>query len=380
MHESGATRRARLLTDGELAWVYGPRRHELATVAHRRQASAVGDVVAARHRWRRAVRDRSRRQARPRQPRTPSAEYRARLRKLPRGATQAHERSTSPPSRSTRGTERARSGHAGRHAALSVGQLRSGDRHRARSSLSALRQLAERRDRASAHGRARGRRGGGAAVERHGRDRVRAARAAPPGRPPARELVDLRRRHRAPHARSSPRSASTYRSSIRWTRASGASSMRKETRAIFLESPVNPTCRVLDLRPVSYITKETGIALVVDSTFASPDQLPPARARRGRRHSLGDEISERASRRAGRRRLRNDLVHRRSSAEDDSVGPGARIRSPAGCSSAASRRWTFACSRHNENAMQIAEWCAARKEIKRVHYPGLPIHPDHESP
>ena len=30
--------------------------------------------------------------------------------------------------------------------------------------------------------------------------------------------------------------------------------MRKETRAIFVESPVNPTCRVLDLRPISYLT------------------------------------------------------------------------------------------------------------------------------
>jgi len=28
--------------------------------------------------------------------------------------------------------------------------------------------------------------------------------------------------------------------------------------------------------------------------------------------------------------------------------------------------------------MKIAEWCTERKEIKRVHYPGLPAHPDHE--
>src|ERR1035437_3278845 len=41
--------------------------------------------------------------------------------------------------------------------------------------------------------------------------------------------------------------------------------LRKETRAIFVESPVNPTCRVLDLRPISYLTKEVGLALVVDS-------------------------------------------------------------------------------------------------------------------
>src|SRR5207248_7397108 len=35
------------------------------------------------------------------------------------------------------------------------------------------------------------------------------------------------------------------------------------------------TCRVLDLRPVSHFTQEEGIALVVDSTFASPVNLRP---------------------------------------------------------------------------------------------------------
>ena len=51
--------------------------------------------------------------------------------------------------------------------------------------------------------------------------------------------------------------------------------MRKETRAIFVESPVNPTCRVIDLRPISYLTKEGGLALVIDSTFASPINFRP---------------------------------------------------------------------------------------------------------
>ena len=40
-------------------------------------------------------------------------------------------------------------------------------------------------------------------------------------------------------------------SSIPPSRAPGASAIKKETRAIFVESPVNPTCRVLDLRPLS---------------------------------------------------------------------------------------------------------------------------------
>ena len=51
--------------------------------------------------------------------------------------------------------------------------------------------------------------------------------------------------------------------------------LRRETRAIFLETPVNPTCRVLDMRPVSLLTKESGLALVVDSTFASPINFRP---------------------------------------------------------------------------------------------------------
>ncbi|HVA58173.1 MAG: molybdopterin dinucleotide binding domain-containing protein [Gemmatimonadaceae bacterium] len=42
MHPEDA--RQRLLTDGELAWVYGPRRHELATV-HYDDALPRGDVV-----------------------------------------------------------------------------------------------------------------------------------------------------------------------------------------------------------------------------------------------------------------------------------------------------------------------------------------------
>jgi cystathionine beta-lyase/cystathionine gamma-synthase len=46
--------------------------------------------------------------------------------------------------------------------------------------------------------------------------------------------------------------------------------MRKETRAIFVETPVNPTCRVLDLRGASHLTKETG---------SPSSSIPPSRAR-----------------------------------------------------------------------------------------------------
>jgi cystathionine beta-lyase/cystathionine gamma-synthase len=55
-----------------------------------------------------------------------------------------------------------------------------------------------------------------------------------------------------------------------WRRA-----MRRNTRVLFLESPVNPSTRVIDLKPVRTLAQEQGVALVVDSTFATPINCRP---------------------------------------------------------------------------------------------------------
>jgi len=52
-------------------------------------------------------------------------------------------------------------------------------------------------------------------------------------------------------------------------------SVRRETRAVFIESPTNPLMRVVDLVPVLKIVKEFGVALLVDGTFASPVNFRP---------------------------------------------------------------------------------------------------------
>ena len=87
--------------------------------------------------------------------------------------------------------------------------------------LSALRQLAERRGRAGAHRGARGRGGGGAARQRHGRDRVRAARLLRPGDHLIASSCDLWRGDGAPHEGvRGARHRRVARRSVR-TRASG---------------------------------------------------------------------------------------------------------------------------------------------------------------
>ncbi|MFI5230864.1 MAG: trans-sulfuration enzyme family protein, partial [Gemmatimonadales bacterium] len=152
--------------------------------------------------------------------------------------------------------------------------------------------------------------------------------------------------------------------------------LRKETRAIFIESPVNPTCRVLDLRPISYITKESGIALVVDSTFASPINFRPlehgadvvihsaTKYLNGHHDVLGGMVCGTAS--------YIEEVRQKMMLWGQAPDPFAAWLLERGLKTLDVR-----VRRHNENAMRVAEWCAERKEIRRVHYSGLPDHPDH---
>ena len=152
--------------------------------------------------------------------------------------------------------------------------------------------------------------------------------------------------------------------------------IRRETRAIFLETPVNPTCRVLDLRPVSLLTKETGLALVVDSTFASPINFRPLE------HGADVVIQSTTKFLNGHHDVLGGAVMGTASYIEE-VRQKMMVWGQAPDA--------FACwllerglktldvrvQRQNENALRIAQWCAERKEIKRVHHPGLPDHPDH---
>jgi cystathionine beta-lyase/cystathionine gamma-synthase len=154
-------------------------------------------------------------------------------------------------------------------------------------------------------------------------------------------------------------------------------SIRKQTRVIFLETPVNPTCRVLDLEAVSITTKQSGIALVVDATFASPINFRPlehgadvsihsaTKYLNGHHDVLGGVVSGTAS--------YIEEVRRKMMLWGQAPDPFACWLLERGLKTLELR-----VLRQNENAMRIATWCEERKEIKTVMYPGLRSHPDHE--
>ena len=153
--------------------------------------------------------------------------------------------------------------------------------------------------------------------------------------------------------------------------------LRKETRAIFVETPVNPTNRVLDLRPISYLTKENGLALVVDSTFASPVNFRPiehgadvvihstTKYLNGHHDVLGGAVMGTAP--------YVEEVRQKMMVWGQAPDPFACWLLERGLKTLDVR-----VKRQNENAMRVAYWCSERKEFRKVHYPGLESHPDHD--
>jgi cystathionine beta-lyase/cystathionine gamma-synthase len=153
--------------------------------------------------------------------------------------------------------------------------------------------------------------------------------------------------------------------------------LRKNTRVIFLESPVNPTCRVIELNSLQSLAHSAGIALVIDSTFASPVNFRPIE------HGVDVVIHSATKYLNGHHDILAgvvcgsepfiDEVRRKMAVWGQAPDPFACWLLERGLKTIDVR-----VKRQNENAMRIAEWCSTRPQIAKVHYPGLPNHPDHK--
>jgi cystathionine beta-lyase/cystathionine gamma-synthase len=152
--------------------------------------------------------------------------------------------------------------------------------------------------------------------------------------------------------------------------------LRPNTRAVFVESPVNPTTRLLDLRPLAALTSEQGVALVVDSTFASPVNFRPlehgadvviqsaTKYLNGHHDILGGAVMGSAS--------YIEEVRRKMVIWGQAPDPMACWLLERGLKTLDVR-----VRRQNANALHLAEWLDAQPGVARVHYPGLASHPDH---
>ena len=157
-----------------------------------------------------------------------------------------------------------------------------------------------------------------------------------------------------------------------WRRA-----LRKSTRAVFVETPVNPTTRVLDLRPLAQLTRDGGIALVVDSTFASPVNFRPLE------HGADVVIHSATKYLNGHHDVLGGAVVGSASFVEEArrkMELWGQAPDPFACwlLERGMKTLDVRVRRQSENARRLAEWCASRGEIARVLYPGLASHPDHD--
>jgi cystathionine beta-lyase len=153
--------------------------------------------------------------------------------------------------------------------------------------------------------------------------------------------------------------------------------LKKNTRVIFLESPVNPTCRVLELSSLQSLAHAEGIALVIDSTMASPVNFRPIE------HGVDVVIHSATKYLNGHHDILAGVVCGNEPLIDEvrrKMMVWGQAPDPFACwlLERGLKTLDVRIKRQNENAMRIAEWCSSRPEISKVHYPGLPTHPDHE--
>ena len=161
-------------------------------------------------------------------------------------------------------------------------------------------------------------------------------------------------------------------SSREWRRC-----MRKTTRAVFVETPTNPVARVLDLAPLAKLCRSHSLALIVDSTFASPVNFRPLE--HGADiviHSATKYLNGHSDVVAGAVAGSSDViaeVRRLLKSWGQAIDPHAAWLVERGMKTLAVR-----IARHNDNALELARWISKHPKVKAVMHPGLETHPDHE--
>jgi cystathionine beta-lyase/cystathionine gamma-synthase len=150
--------------------------------------------------------------------------------------------------------------------------------------------------------------------------------------------------------------------------------IRPNTRAIYLESPGNPTLSLNDIRAIADIARAHGLLTLVDNTFATPfNQRPLDLGADAVLHSATKFLGGHGDAIGGVIAGSADLI-------DRVKGP---IRQYGGCLSPFNA-WLIArgintlplrMKRHNDNALTIAQWLESRQGVRWVRYPWLASHP-----
>ncbi len=148
-------------------------------------------------------------------------------------------------------------------------------------------------------------------------------------------------------------------------------------RVVYLETPTNPTLKILDMRRLAEAAHTAGAFVVVDNTFATPINQNPLRLGAdlvihsatkflgGHADALGGVV-------CGDRDLVGRIYHYReiTGAMLDPMAAFLLLRGM--------KTLHLRIRQQNENALRIAQWLQAQPAVASVYYPGLVTHLHHD--
>src|SRR5215471_12228206 len=155
-----------------------------------------------------------------------------------------------------------------------------------------------------------------------------------------------------------------------------ARAIRPNTRMLYVESPTNPSLRIVDMKKTATLAKQHGLISMIDSTFGTPINQHPAEYGFDLvMHSGTKYLSGHADLTcgvvSGRRELTDQIGETRKTL-GNCMDPHAAFLLIRGMKTLAVR-----VARHNENALRVAEFLERHAKVKRVHYPFLKTHPQY---
>jgi cystathionine beta-lyase len=152
--------------------------------------------------------------------------------------------------------------------------------------------------------------------------------------------------------------------------------IKENTQGIYLETPSNPTLKIVDLKALSVLAKEMGVWTMIDNTFASPvNQNPIAFGIDVVLHSATKYLGGHSDICAGAVLGTQNTIDR---VFESAKNFGGSLSDYTVWLLERSIKTLFIrVQAQNENAQLLAEFLEVQPWVEKVYYPGLENHPDH---
>ena len=154
--------------------------------------------------------------------------------------------------------------------------------------------------------------------------------------------------------------------------------IQKNTRLIWLESPTNPLMKICDIAAIAKIAREADILVIVDNTFLSPYfQKPLTLGADVVVHSTTKYLNGHSDSVGGALMLSDENLYHKLKFNQNAMGA---ILSPFDSFLVLRGTKTLAVrmKEHERNGLRMAHYLEEHPKVRKVYYPGLRSHPQHE--